>query len=345
MTETTGTIPTPLPLLMRRVRYQVVPIATLVISLALSGWLWVRRGGSVTAIGSVNAVQVTVNSNVDGRLIQLPRKVEVFNVVSAGEVVARLDSSHIQAQIDRETERLNEVRRQLEMLNKIKPKNPTTAPTTPTTPANASTPAANDEAAAAAAVARMKGSARKAIINAEVAEADAGDDIVNTPLLQNKLSLEMMANTYQANIQELEQKMLALDIKAPISGTIVSIHRYPGQAVNAGQQIMTIASEKGDYIVTYVRQSQVMQPKQNMVVNVHLRSSPRTFRSYIKDIGPQVEKVPPEHTKDSRYIEWGIPVHIAIPIDPMHPGQPIQMRPGELVDLFFRPNESLVGGS
>src|SRR6185295_400417 len=128
--ETTGPIPTPLPLLMRRVRYQVVPIATLVVCLALSGWLWVRRGGSVTAIGSVNAIQVTVNSNIDGRLVDLPRKVDVFNVVSAGEVVARLDSSHIQAQIDRETDRLNEVRRQLEVLNKIKPKNPTTAPAT-----------------------------------------------------------------------------------------------------------------------------------------------------------------------------------------------------------------------
>src|SRR5205823_14960898 len=102
---------------MRRVRYQIVPIATLLVCVVLSVWLWVRRGGSVTAIGSVNAIQVTVNSNVDGRLVELPRKVEIFNVVSAGEVLARLDSSHIQAQIERETERLNEVRRQLEILN------------------------------------------------------------------------------------------------------------------------------------------------------------------------------------------------------------------------------------
>src|SRR4051812_23091319 len=190
--ETTGTIPTPLPLLMRRVRYQVVPIATLVISLALSGWLWVRRGGSVTAIGSVNAVQVTVNSNVDGRLVDLPRKVDVFNVVSAGEVVARLDSSHIQAQIERETERLNEVRRQLEVLNKIKTRNPTTAP-------SAAKPGANDEEQAAANAARLKGSARSAILKAEMAEADE-NEILNSPLLQNKLSLEMMASTYQAKI-------------------------------------------------------------------------------------------------------------------------------------------------
>jgi len=333
--ETTGPIPTPLPLLMRRVRYQVVPIATLVVCLALSGWLWVRRGGSVTAIGSVNAIQVTVNSNIDGRLMDLPRKVEVFNVVSAGEVVARLDSSHIQAQIDRETDRLNEVRRQLDMLNKYKPKSPTTAPTHAAPAA-----AANDDATAA----KLKGSARSAILKAELAETD-DNEVFNSPQFQNKLSLEMMASTYQAKIAELEQKMLAQDIKAPISGTIISIHRFPGQAVTAGQQIMTIASEKGDYIVTYVRQSQVMQPVRGMVVNVHLRSVPRTLRSYVKDVGPQVEKIPPEHTRDPRTIEWGIPVHVAVPIDPLRPGQPIQMRPGELVDLFFRPSESMVGGT
>src|SRR6266850_4922549 len=308
---------------MRRVRYQLVPVLTLVVCTALAGWLWYRRGGSVTAIGSVNAIQIPVNSKIDGLLVQLPRKVQIFDSVSAGEVLARLDSSHIEAQIQRETERLNEVRRQLELLNKIKPKSPATAPT-----AAIPAPSAND----AAAVARLKGSARKVIVGAEVAEAEA-DDTLNNPLLQNKFSLEMMANGYEAKIQELEQRVLSQDIKAPISGTIISIHRFPGQAVTAGQAIMTIASEKGDYIVTYVRQSQVIQPSPGMVVNVHLRSAPRTLRSHVSNIGPQVEKVPPEHLRDPRMLEWGLPVHVAIPPD-------TKLRPGELVDLFFRPNEA-----
>src|SRR6266850_6122053 len=309
---------------MRRVRYQIVPILTLTICLILSVWLWVRRGGSVTAIGSVNAIQVPVNSKIDGLLVQLPRKVQIFDSVSAGEVLARLDSSHIEAQIQRETERLNEVRRQLELLNKIKPKNPTTAPTGGTSGA---------PAAATAGGAPLKGSARNAIVRAEVAETDGDNEILNSPMLQNKFSLEMMANGYEAKIQELEQRVLSQDIKAPISGTIISIHRFPGQAVTAGQAIMTIASEKGDYIVTYVRQSQVIQPSPGMVVNVHLRSAPRTLRSHVSNIGPQVEKVPPEHLRDPRMLEWGLPVHVAIPPD-------TKLRPGELVDLFFRPNEA-----
>jgi len=325
-TEKKQTIPTPLPLLLRRVRYQMVPILTLVISLALASWLWVRRGGSVTAIGAVSSLQINVNAKIDGLLVELPRKVQIFDSVTAGEVLARLDSSHIEAQIQRETERLNEVRRQLELLNKVKTKNPTTAPTT-ATPASANN--------VTAPIVPLKGSARAAIVKAEVAETD-DDELLNNPMLQNKFTLEMLANSYQAKIQELEQKILAQDIKAPISGTIVTIHRYPGQAVNAGQAIMTIASEKGEYIITYVRQTQVIQPTPGMTVNVHLRSAPRTLHSHVLSVGPAIEKVPPDHLRDPRITEWGLPVHIAIPPD-------TKLRPGELVDLFFRPRE--VGGT
>ena len=47
-TPASARIPTPMPLLLRRVRYQLLPIATLVLSVAFAGWLWQRRGGSVT---------------------------------------------------------------------------------------------------------------------------------------------------------------------------------------------------------------------------------------------------------------------------------------------------------
>ena len=104
---------------MRRVRYQLVPVLTLVLCTTLAGWLWFRRGGSVTAIGSVSALQLHVNSKIDGLLVHLPadRKVQIFDTVSAGEILARLDSGHIEAQIQRETDRLNTVRRQIELLN------------------------------------------------------------------------------------------------------------------------------------------------------------------------------------------------------------------------------------
>jgi multidrug resistance efflux pump len=221
-TENKHPIPTPFPLLLRRVRYQVVPALTLVTCLILAGWLWVRRGGSVTAIGSVNAIQAPVNAKIDGLLVNLPadRKVQIFDTVSAGEVVARLDTSQIVAQIERETERLNEVRRQLEMFNKIKPRNPTTAPST-------GTQAAPADASAVA----VKGiAARPLIARTEPAETDNdNNDILTNPLLQNKFSLEMLAKDYQTKIAELEQRILAQDIKAPISGRSFPSTDFPAR--------------------------------------------------------------------------------------------------------------------
>jgi multidrug resistance efflux pump len=305
-------IPTPWPLLARRIRYQLVPVLTLVVSLALASWLWYRRGGSVTAIGSVNAIQVPVNAKIDGVLVELPRKVQIFDSVSAGEVLARMDSSLIEAQIQRETAALNEVRRQLDVLNKRKP--PTTAPT------SARGPATRPTAIPAAIAAQL------------TATEETGHSPDSDLLIQNKLTLEMLATAHMARIQELEQRILAQDIKAPISGTIIAINKFPGQAITAGQAIITIAAEKGDYIVTYVRQSQYLQPTPGMTVNVHLRSAPRTIQSHVTSVGPQLEQIPDIHLRDPRMPEWGIPVHVAIPPE-------TKLRPGELVDLFFRPKE------
>jgi len=308
---------------MRRVRYQLVPVLTLVICTTLAGWLWFRRGGSVTAIGSVSSLQLHVNSKVDGLLVEIPQKVQIFQSVSAGEVLARLDSSHIQAQIQRETDRLNTVRRQIELLNKSRPRTPATNPSTPA------------PSTGIGIIVPQKGAIARAALAADTTDNTDQEfsETMSNPLMQNKFSLEMLAQNLETKITELEQKILSQDIKAPISGTIVAIHRFPGQAVTAGQDIMTIASEKGDYIVTYVRQTQIIQPKDGMIVNVHLRSAPRTLRSHVLAVGPAIEKLPPEHLRDSRILEWGLPVHIAIPPD-------TNLRPGELVDLFFRPHDT-----
>jgi multidrug resistance efflux pump len=320
--ESRNPIPTPWPLIARRVRYQILPVLTLVLSVVLAGWLWYRRGGSPTAIGSVFAYTVDVNPKIDGLLVDLPRTVQLFDSVSAGEVIARLDSSLLLAQIDRTTKELTEVRRQLEMINNHRGRRtPTTAPVT-TTP---------DSAAPI----------RAPINPRESAVADAPDI---TGLIQSEYTLRMLHSTLEARLAELEQRVLLQDIKAPISGTIIAISRFPGQAVTAGQPIIKIAAEKGDFIVTYIRQSQYIQPVPGMTVNVHLRSAPRTFQSHIKSVGPQLELIPDIHLRDPRYPEWGLPVHIAIPHDPLRPSETLKLRPGELVDLFFRPKSVASAG-
>src|SRR5947207_12196078 len=92
-------VPVPWKLLLRRARYQIVPIGTMVMSSVLAGWLWMRHVHTATATGEVSAVRISVESKVDGVLEQLPQPVHVFDTVRDGQLVARVDLKVLDKQI------------------------------------------------------------------------------------------------------------------------------------------------------------------------------------------------------------------------------------------------------
>ena len=115
------------------------------------------------------------------------------------------------------------------------------------------------------------------------------------------------------------------DLTASMSGQIVAIHRTPGHAVTAGESILTITSDRGRSITTYIRAGQRLTPEAGMPVEVRLRSDPtQTFAASVQRIGPQYEPVPPAQLRDRKSEEWGLPVVISIPAD-------VSLKPGELV--------------
>jgi multidrug resistance efflux pump len=145
----------------------------------------------------------------------------------------------------------------------------------------------------------------------------------------------------QARIDELEVLRKALVIRAPISGLIVPttltnnapnqpILAIPGQQVRAGTVLFTIAAEKPEYIVSYVRPSQRLRPTVGMAVAVRPTNTNQIYHSLVDKIGPQVELIPPHQLRDQRVMEWGLPVRIPVPAT-------LNVRPGELVNLKFIP--------
>ena len=76
------------------------------------------------------------------------------------------------------------------------------------------------------------------------------------------------ANVQQAKINELDLEISRLKIRAPIGGRISAILHWPSENVRAGEAIVTIAAEKGRYIVSYVRQEQHVEPAPGMEVDV-----------------------------------------------------------------------------
>ena len=126
-------------------------------------------------------------------------------------------------------------------------------------------------------------------------------------------------------VAQVEQNGKRTDLTANMSGQIVAIHRRPGHAVTAGESILTIASDRGRSITTYVRAEQRLTPEAGMPVEVRLRSDPtQTFAASVQRIGPQYEQVPAAQLRDRKSEEWGLPVVISIPPD-------VSLKPGELV--------------
>lgn len=120
-----------------------------------------------------------------------------------------------------------------------------------------------------------------------------------------------------------------VDITAPLSGQVVALHRKPGDAVKAGQLLVSIAAERGRFITTYVRSEQRVQPEPGMAVDVRLKSDPsKTYRTTVERVGPQYEQVPPAQLRDRKAEEWGLPVIIAAPPE-------AALKPGELVYIAW----------
>jgi multidrug resistance efflux pump len=171
-------------------------------------------------------------------------------------------------------------------------------------------------------------------LNQQTAAVKADIDRVLGPL--------RAAIDYQdARIRELEVILQGLEIRSPIAGYIVPttlssnapvqpIATAPGQQVRAGTVLFTVAAEEPEYIVSYVRPTQRLQPEVGMTVAIRPRHGNQVAHARIDRVGPQVELVPSHQVRDQRVMEWGLPVRIQVP-------RVLQLRPGELVDLKFLP--------
>lgn len=127
--STSATIPTPLRVRWQRFRHRVLPVVVVALCAALAVWLWRRHGGLAAATGEVEARQVAISSGVEGELVGLPgRELDLFEAVQAGDVVARLDGTHLLEQRALRQAELDRLRQQLERGSGGPTTNPSNAP-------------------------------------------------------------------------------------------------------------------------------------------------------------------------------------------------------------------------
>jgi multidrug resistance efflux pump len=136
----------------------------------------------------------------------------------------------------------------------------------------------------------------------------------------------------EAEMKGVNLEIESLEIRAPFDGMVRDIFRGPGQTVRRGEPILTIVSDQTEHVISYVRQHHRVGPQVGMSVDMRVRTLPvRTVKGKVKEIGPQVVRVPRQHLSDPQVDEWGLPVRIAI-------AEGGGLRAGEMVDITFKPN-------
>ena len=287
MAEQLEKIPTPWHLQWRRVRYQFVPVLSLIACVLLTGWLWNRRLGSVSTFGRVQVIQADATSPLAGVLVPADKPIELYSEVEAQQVVARLDSAALNKELATAEQELTRLR------NELKAREAGAPSTRPST-----------DLIAGMSFDQLKG----AITSAE------------------------------EKVEDVEFRMDAMEIRAPITGRVTAISCVPGQAVIQGQVILTITSDSSSQVISYVRQDQRFKPFAGMPVELRSQVEGASVSAEVKQVGPRVEAIPTQQLRDPKTPEWGIPVTIAIPRE-------VKFRPGELVEVRFRnsdPTKALI---
>lgn len=165
----------------------------------------------------------------------------------------------------------------------------------------------------------------------------ANEFTTRAPELTPRSAAETLAAAIRVQDEKLrltEAQLGVTELVAPISGVVSIVHRRPGEAINAGEPIITVAADQPARIVGFLRQPLQVEPKAGMMVEIRTRSLGRQVASaQVLEVGRVMEPVPPtilSLLNRANSPELGLRVHIAMP-------DSLRLRPGELVDVTVRP--------
>lgn len=148
--------------------------------------------------------------------------------------------------------------------------------------------------------------AQKAQVNAGIREARAS--LSNVEVNYNRLKalwdqesitkkewddVSTQYQVVQAKVEAAEQKLNEINevishntVKAPIAGLITEKMIHKGDLVNPGIPLMTIESEKGYEVATYVSDHQISALQLGMSVDCQIKAINQTFKAKITEISP-----------------------------------------------------------
>jgi multidrug resistance efflux pump len=133
----------------------------------------------------------------------------------------------------------------------------------------------------------------------------------------------------EAKLRLTEAELSPITLRAPMDGMIATIYHHSGEAVTAGQPIVSIATSRPARIVGYLRPPLLAGPKVGTRVTVRTRGLRQQVGfAQIVAVSMQLETIPPVLSGLARFngIEQGLPIDISLPAN-------LGLHPGELVDI------------
>ena len=131
----------------------------------------------------------------------------------------------------------------------------------------------------------------------------------------------------EQRIEELRARREPLVLKSPFDGIVSQLYHRPGEAVLAGDPILTIAEAKPTEVIAYASEYQLGRVRERMPVELIKTADPaRIVRSQVAHLGANVELMPQQLWRNPNVPQWGRPVLIKVP-----PG--LELVPGEFVGI------------
>ena len=150
----------------------------------------------------------------------------------------------------------------------------------------------------------------------QTATADSAMEVI-----QRAITVQMQL------IAELEARRKPLVLTAPISGLVRLILHRAGEAILAGEPILTISEAEPGDVVAYVSEGQLSDIHDNMEVKIiKMGKEPMVVSSQVVYLGPGMELMPERLWRNPNIPQWGRPMLIKIPPS-------LDLVPGELVGI------------
>jgi multidrug resistance efflux pump len=149
----------------------------------------------------------------------------------------------------------------------------------------------------------------------------------------NDEALQAAVAVQESKLRLTEAEMSPITLRAAVDGMVDVIYHRVGEAVTAGEPIVSIAPLNAVRIVGYLRPPIIEEPKAGARVEVTTRGPKRQAGdAKVVEVGTQFEPLPLALQIPARLAntEMGLPLSISVPSS-------LKIRPGELVDLTLFP--------